>query len=113
MYYYNIYKIKKRIFKYKNEKESEVMNGPGIEDKGVLNIDAPSLSQELYDQGIPCNGIQWFEAYVEKAYQEYNRFRTNKFPFRSEEYIVSRMQLKENIFLISRKGKLLLTKLKF
>lgn len=37
-------------------------------------------------EGIPCYGIQWPEAYEEKAYRELNGFGTAKFPFKSTEY---------------------------
>ncbi len=59
---------------------------PIILDTDVLNIDAPGLIHELHDQNIPCYGIQWPEAYKEKAYKEHNGFGAHKFPFRSEEY---------------------------
>ena len=59
---------------------------PIILDTDVLDIDAPSLIQELQDQNIPCYGIQWPEAYKEKAYREHNGFGSHKFPFESEEY---------------------------
>lgn len=59
---------------------------PIVLDLEVLNIDAPSLINELHDQNIPCYGIQWPEAYKERAYREHNGFGAHKFPFRSEEY---------------------------
>ena len=59
---------------------------PIVLDTNVLDIDAPGLIHELYDQNIPCYGIQWPEAYKERAYREHNGFGAHKFPFRSEEY---------------------------
>lgn len=59
---------------------------PIILDTDVLNIDAPGFIHELQDQGIPCYGIQWPEAYKEKAYKEHNGFGAHKFPFESAEY---------------------------
>ena len=59
---------------------------PIVLDIDVLNIDAPGLIDELHAQNIPCYGIQWPEAYKEKAYKEHNGFGAHKFPFRSEEY---------------------------
>ena len=59
---------------------------PIVLDTGVLNIDAPGLIHELHDQNIPCYGIQWPEAYMERAYREHNGFGAHKFPFRSKEY---------------------------
>jgi dTDP-4-amino-4,6-dideoxygalactose transaminase len=59
---------------------------PIILDLEVLNIDAQGLINELHDQNIPCYGIQWPEAYKERAYREHNGFGAHKFPFRSEEY---------------------------
>lgn len=59
---------------------------PVVLDTEALDIDAPGLIRELHDQNIPCYGIQWPEAYMEKAYREHNGFGANKFPFRSEEY---------------------------
>jgi len=59
---------------------------PLIIDTDVLDTDAPGLISELHDVGIPCYGIQWPEAYMERAYKEHNGFGAHKFPFRSEEY---------------------------
>lgn len=59
---------------------------PIILDTDNLNCDAPVIIKELHDQGIPCYGIQWPEAYMERAYREHNGFGSHKFPFRSEEY---------------------------
>lgn len=51
-----------------------------------LDIKAEAFVKELTDEGIPCYGIQWPEAYEEKAYKQLNGFGTAKFPFKSEEY---------------------------
>lgn len=59
---------------------------PLIIDNDVLDTDAPGLIAELHEAGIPCYGIQWPEAYMERAYREHNGFGAHKFPFRSEEY---------------------------
>lgn len=59
---------------------------PIVLDTDVLNIDAPGLLHELHDQKIPCYGIQWPEAYKERAYKEHNGFGAHKFPFESAEY---------------------------
>jgi len=59
---------------------------PIVLDTDVLDIDAPGLIHELHDQNIPCYGIQWPEAYMEKAYKEHNGFGAHHFPFESEEY---------------------------
>jgi dTDP-4-amino-4,6-dideoxygalactose transaminase len=59
---------------------------PVILDTEILDIDAPGMIGELHEQGIPCYGIQWPEAYMERAYREHNGFGAHKFPFRSAEY---------------------------
>jgi dTDP-4-amino-4,6-dideoxygalactose transaminase len=59
---------------------------PIVLDTVVLDIDAPGLIHELHDKKIPCYGIQWPEAYKEKAYRELNGFGAHKFPFLSDEY---------------------------
>jgi dTDP-4-amino-4,6-dideoxygalactose transaminase len=59
---------------------------PVVLDTDVLNIDAPGFIHELHLQNIPCYGIQWPEAYMERAYREHNGFGSHNFPFRSEEY---------------------------
>lgn len=59
---------------------------PIVLDTDVLNIDAPAFIHELQDQKIPCYGIQWPEAYKEKAYRDHNGFGAHKFPFESAEY---------------------------
>lgn len=52
----------------------------------VLDIDAQAFIEELQERGVPCYGIQWPEAYMERAYKEHNGFGSHKFPFRSKEY---------------------------
>lgn len=52
----------------------------------VLDIDAEAFIEEMQEKGIPCYGIQWPEAYMERAYKEHNGFGSHKFPFRSKEY---------------------------
>lgn len=59
---------------------------PILLDLDVLDIDATLFSKELVGLGIPCYGIQWPEAYEEKAYKELNGFGSVKFPFKSKEY---------------------------
>ncbi len=59
---------------------------PVVLDTDKLDIDASGFIHELHLQNIPCYGIQWPEAYMEKAYREHNGFGSHKFPFRSEEY---------------------------
>jgi len=59
---------------------------PMLVDLDVLNCDAPAIVKELAAAGTPCYGIQWPEAYEEKAYKELNGFGSAKFPFKSEEY---------------------------
>jgi dTDP-4-amino-4,6-dideoxygalactose transaminase len=51
-----------------------------------LDIKADKFIKALLKEGIPCYGIQWPEAYEEKAYKEHNGFGTAKFPFESKEY---------------------------
>ena len=51
-----------------------------------LDIKADKFVKELQAEGIPCYGIQWPEAYEERAYRELNGFGTVKFPFYSTEY---------------------------
>ncbi len=55
-------------------------------DLDALTIDAPVFVKKLVAMKIPCYGIQWPEAYEEKAYKELNGFGTVKFPFNSKEY---------------------------
>ena len=59
---------------------------PMLVDLDVLDCDAPTIVKELGAAGIPCYGIQWPEAYEEKAYREHGGFGTAKFPFESKEY---------------------------
>ena len=59
---------------------------PMLVDLDVLDCDAPTIVKELGASGIPCYGIQWPEAYEEKAYTEHGGFGTSKFPFESKEY---------------------------
>ena len=59
---------------------------PVVLDTIVLDIDAPAFISELHDNNIPCYGIQWPEAYLERAYREHNGFGSHKFPFRAKEY---------------------------
>ncbi len=53
---------------------------------GDIDLDAKGFCKELMARKIPCYGIQWPEAYEEKAYVEQNGFGSAKFPFRSAEY---------------------------
>lgn len=56
-------------------------------DLDVLDTDAEGILNDLIEMGVPCYGIQWPEAYEERAYLEHNGFgETAKFPFRSKEY---------------------------
>ncbi|NJD04494.1 MAG: DegT/DnrJ/EryC1/StrS family aminotransferase, partial [Ruminiclostridium sp.] len=59
---------------------------PIIIDLDKLDIKADKLVKALAAEGIPCYGIQWPEAYEEKAYKELNGFGSIKFPFKSAEY---------------------------
>ncbi|MFO7636109.1 MAG: DegT/DnrJ/EryC1/StrS family aminotransferase [Clostridia bacterium] len=59
---------------------------PLVLDTKILDTDAEGILKELHDMGIPSYGIQWPEAYKEKAYREHNGFGRHKFPFRSREY---------------------------
>ena len=59
---------------------------PIILDLDKLDIDAPAFLKEMAGMGIPCYGIQWPEAYEEKAYKELGGFGSHKFPFCSKEY---------------------------
>lgn len=59
---------------------------PMLIDTEVLSIDAPEMCRLLTGQGIPCYGIQWPEAYEEKAYRELQGFGQARFPFFSKEY---------------------------
>lgn len=55
-------------------------------DLDALDIKADEFVKELLSLNIPCYGIQWPEAYEERAYKELNGFGTAKFPFKSNEY---------------------------
>ena len=59
---------------------------PIILDLKKLDITAAKFTKYLGAEGIPCYGIQWPEAYEERAYKELNGFGTAKFPFLSNEY---------------------------
>lgn len=59
---------------------------PILLDMEKVNCDASKFVKYLQAEGIPCYGIQWPEAYEEKAYKELNGFGTAKFPFHSKEY---------------------------
>lgn len=51
-----------------------------------LDIKADKFVKALLAESIPSYGIQWPEAYEEKAYRELNGFSSVKFPFKSKEY---------------------------
>ena len=55
-------------------------------DLDKIDVKADKFVKALLAEGIPCYGIQWPEAYEEKAYKELNGFGTAKFPFKSTEY---------------------------
>lgn len=59
---------------------------PMLIDLSVVDCDASVITKELGEASIPCYGIQWPEAYEEKAYREHNGFGASKFPFESKEY---------------------------
>lgn len=59
---------------------------PMIIDLDVLDCDASVIIKELGAMKIPCYGIQWPEAYLEKAYSENVGFGSVNFPFNSKEY---------------------------
>jgi len=59
---------------------------PIIIDLDKLDVKADKFVKALLAEGIPCYGIQWPEAYEEKAYKELNGFGACKFPFKSTEY---------------------------
>ncbi len=59
---------------------------PILVDLDALDCDAPALVKELSGMKIPCYGIQWPEAYEERAYKEHIGFGTAQFPFNSKEY---------------------------
>ena len=68
------------------ERRSSYWWYPILLDLDALDCDAPAILKELGAMKIPCYGIQWPEAYEEKAYQELNGFGAAQFPFKSEEY---------------------------
>ena len=55
-------------------------------DLDKVDIRADKFVKALLAENIPCYGIQWPEAYEEKAYKELNGFGSVKFPFYSKEY---------------------------
>ncbi|NJD02919.1 MAG: DegT/DnrJ/EryC1/StrS family aminotransferase [Ruminiclostridium sp.] len=59
---------------------------PVLLDIDRLDIKADVFIKELAAEGIPCYGIQWPEAYEERAYKELGGFGNVKFPFGSKEY---------------------------
>lgn len=59
---------------------------PIVLDIDALDCDAPAVLKELGAMKIPCYGIQWPEAYLERAYTEHIGFGEAKFPFESKEY---------------------------
>ena len=71
---------------------------PVILDTEIMDTDATGFINELHKQSIPCYGIQWPEAYLERAYREHNGFGSNKFPFRSQEYTDSKSVKYETVF---------------
>ena len=52
----------------------------------ALNITAPEFVKEMQARKIPCYGIQWPEAYEERAYKDLRGFGEARFPFQSKEY---------------------------
>ncbi len=59
---------------------------PFLLDLDALDIKADEFVKALMAKGIPCYGIQWPEAYEERAYRQHNGFGSAKFPFESKEY---------------------------
>ncbi len=59
---------------------------PILIDLAALDCEADTILKELGALKIPCYGIQWPEAYEEKAYKELNGFGSTQFPFKSTEY---------------------------
>ena len=59
---------------------------PILLDLKKLDTDAPHIVKELSAIKIPCYGIQWPEAYEERAYKEHQGFGSTQFPFESKEY---------------------------
>jgi dTDP-4-amino-4,6-dideoxygalactose transaminase len=77
--------IKKLPYNTKERKNSYWWY-PIIIDLEKLDVNAEKLIKIMLARGIPCYGIQWPEAYEEKAYKELNGFGASKFPFKSKEY---------------------------
>lgn len=77
--------IKKLPFNSKERKNSYWWY-PIILDLDKIDIKADKFVKAMLAEGIPCYGIQWPEAYEERAYKELNGFGTAKFPFKSTEY---------------------------
>ena len=59
---------------------------PIILDTDSLSVEAPEFLKLLQAKKVPCYGIQWPEAYEEKAYREKKGFGKDDFPFYSKEY---------------------------
>jgi dTDP-4-amino-4,6-dideoxygalactose transaminase len=59
---------------------------PILIDTDKLDIKADKFLKALLSKNIPCYGIQWPEAYQERAYVNHGGFGTAKFPFDSKEY---------------------------
>ncbi|MPM42627.1 hypothetical protein SDC9_89294 [bioreactor metagenome] len=59
---------------------------PILIDLDSLDCQADTILKDLLAIKIPCYGIQWPEAYEEKAYIEHKGFGEANFPFDSEEY---------------------------
>jgi len=59
---------------------------PIILDTDALSVEAPEFLKLLQAKKVPCYGIQWPEAYEEKAYRERKGFGKDDFPFNSKEY---------------------------
>lgn len=68
------------------ERRSSYWWYPILLDLDALDCDSSVILKELGAAKIPCYGIQWPEAYEEKAYKELNGFGTSQFPFKSSEY---------------------------
>lgn len=77
---------------------------PILLDLKELDIDAPAFSKELVALGIPCYGIQWPEAYEERAYKLHNGFGRVKFPFRSTEYADPKAVAYDQVLCKTAKG---------
>ena len=78
------------------ERENAYWWYPITLDLDALTTDAQGVLKALSAQKIPCYGIQWPEAYEEKAYKEMNGFGTAQFPFHSKEYTAENLSY-ENI----------------